>query len=214
MKQIWNFIASLNKSNRTNKSDMSNTEQLEKVRIFQWIKGDSFGKIVTLKSQDKEFFYFTDGSQIYKSVAKEFLLEALDGDEPLPGINNPQKINRGVDGPGSQPSTDLAKVKQNNPPNNSPQEISQTSPKNPTESPLQSLITKLSQKNVETVDFKLGINLPKREVFEILLENSDESEEELLNTITESVSSRIDIDNLKNYIKEQLNIYIKNYYNG
>lgn len=187
---------------------MSNTEQLEKIRVFQWIKGDNFGKIVTLQSQDKEFFYFTDGSKIYKKVAKEFLMESLDGDEPLPGIDSaPKASNSGA------PINIVQHAAVNKSPEIS-QQFSQTSPSTPTESPLQSLITKLSQKNVETVDFSLGINLPKKEVFAMLLENSDENRDELIQTITESAASKIEIDNLKNYIKEQLTIYINNYYNG
>lgn len=214
MKQIWNFIASLKKP-KVNSIDMSKTATVQdKPRVFQWIKGDNFGQTVILESQDKEFFHFTDGSRIYKNIAKEFLLESLDGDEPLPGVSNIATKPSVNQSSGEESGSLKAKSDANNSPNNSPQHFSQTPPTTPVESPLQSLITKLSQKNVETVDFKLGINLPKREVFTLLLENSDENEGDLIDTITESVVSKIEIDNLKNYIKEQLNIYIKNYYNG
>lgn len=196
---------------------MSKTATVQdKPRVFQWIKGDNFGKTVILESQDKEFFHFTDGSRIYKKMANEFLLEALDGDEPLPSVSNIATKPSVNQSSGEESGSLKAESSANNSnsPNNSPQHFSQTPPTTPVESPLQSLITKLSQKNVETVDFKLGINLPKREVFTLLLENSDENEGDLIDTITESVVSKIEIDNLKNYIKEQLNIYIKNYYNG
>jgi len=185
----------------------NNTVQLEKTRVFQWIKGDSFGKVVTLKEEDSEFLYFTDGSQIYKTVAKEFLLESLDGDMPLPDakpLGNGSKVN-------SRTSIIAENVYEDKSPTQISQQISQQIP---TETPLQSLIAKLSQKNVETVDFSLGINLPKKEVFAILLENSDEERDELIDTITESVASKIEIDSLKEYLKEQLNTYINNYYNG
>lgn len=189
----------------------NNTEQLEKIRVFQWIKGDSFGKVVTLKSEDSEFLYFADGSQIYKAVAKEFLLESEDGDMPLPDAKPL--------GNGSMVNSRTSIIAENVYEDKSPTQISQQIPQQisqpiPTETPLQSLIAKLSQKNVETVDFSLGINLPKKEVFAILLENSDEERDELINTITESVASKIEIDSLKEYLKEQLNIYINNYYNG
>jgi hypothetical protein len=42
-------------------------------RIFQWKKGDDFGKIVEVKSEDDEFFYFTDNSQIYKNIVHDYL---------------------------------------------------------------------------------------------------------------------------------------------
>lgn len=189
----------------------NNTEQLEKTRVFQWIKGDSFGKVVTLKAEDSEFLYFTDGSQIYKAVAKEFLLESEDGDMPLPDAKPL--------GNGSMVNSRTSIIAENVYEDKSPTQISQQIPQQisqpiPTETPLQSLIAKLSQKNVETVDFSLGINLPKKEVFAILLENSDEERDELIDTITESVASKIEIDSLKEYLKEQLNTYINNYYNG
>lgn len=214
MKQILNFIASLRHKKRNQTIMSNNTEQLEKTRVFQWIKGDSFGKVVTLKSEDSEFLYFADGSQIYKAVAKEFLLESEDGDMPLPDakpLGNGSKVN--------SVNSRTSIIAENVYEDKSPTQISQQIPQQisqqiPTEKPLQSLIAKLSQKNVETVDFSLGINLPKKEVFAILLENSDEERDELISTITESVASKIEIDSLKEYLKEQLNTYINNYYNG
>lgn len=211
MKQILNFIASLRHKKRNQTIMSNNTEQLEKTRVFQWIKGDSFGKVVTLKAEDSEFLYFTDGSQIYKAVAKEFLLESEDGDMPLPDAKPL--------GNGSMVNSRTSIIAENVYEDKSPTQISQQIPQQisqpiPTETPLQSLIAKLSQKNVETVDFSLGINLPKKEVFAILLENSDEERDELIDTITESVASKIEIDSLKEYLKEQLNTYINNYYNG
>ena len=192
----------------------NNTEQLEKTRVFQWIKGDSFGKVVTLKSEDSEFLYFADGSQIYKAVAKEFLMESEDGDMPLPDA---KPLGNGSNG--SKVNSRTSIIAENVYEDKSPTQISQQIPQQisqqiPTETPLQSLIAKLSQKNVETVVFSLGINLPKKEVFAILLENSDEERDELISTITESVASKIEIDSLKEYLKEQLNTYINNYYNG
>ncbi len=190
---------------------MSNTEQLEKTRVFQWIKGDNFGKIVTLKSEDSEFLYFTDGSQIFRSVMGEFLMESEDGDEPLPGVNDTKKSAKG------SKAKNIAKNDGGNFPNveaNSPQIPQQISQNTPTESPLQSLITKLSQKNTETLNISLEINLPKKDVFTILLENSDEGREDLIKEITEAAVARIEINNLQKHIKEQLNTYINNYYNG
>ena len=214
MKQILNFIASLRHKKRNQTIMSNNTEQLEKTRVFQWIKGDSFGKVVTLKSEDSEFLYFADGSQIYKAVAKEFLMESEDGDMPLPDA---KPLGNGSNG--SKVNSRTSIIAENVYEDKSPTQISQQIPQQisqqiPTETPLQSLIAKLSQKNVETVDFSLGINLPKKEVFAILLENSDEERDELIDTITESVASKIEIDSLKEYLKEQLNTYINNYYNG
>ena len=80
-------------------------------------------------------------------------------------------------------------------------------------SPLEKLIIKLSSNNIETVDIKLNINLPKHEVFSMLLENGDETKEEMLNTISTVVTSQIQIDKLQNYINQEVLKFLNNYYN-
>ena len=74
-------------------------------------------------------------------------------------------------------------------------------------------LIKLSSKNIETVDIKLNINLPKHEVFSMLLENGDETKEEMLNTISTVVTSQIQIDKLQNYINQEVLKFLNNYYN-
>ena len=81
------------------------------------------------------------------------------------------------------------------------------------ETPLEKLILKLSQKNVESINIKLGINIPKREVVEMLIENSDESRDEILESITKMAVAQITIDKLQDFITEEVNSHLNKYYN-
>lgn len=179
----------------------NNIETTQEVKRFQWKKGDSFGKVVEVKTEDSEFYIFTDGSRIFKNIASEFLEEVFDVNNlPLPPTNiNPieipkskNEVKKQVEAqPKAQPKMDMPIEK----------------------SPLENLIIKLSSKNVETLNLTLGINLPKKEVFEMLLDNSDESSEDMIKTISQVVTSQIQIDKLQSYINDQVIIFLNNYYN-
>jgi len=162
-------------------------------RIFQWKKGDDFGKIVEVKSEDDEFFYFTDNSQIYKNIVHDYLEDVYDVNfPPFPSHNNMQSVTN------KKTETVIELV----PEKKVDAEIS----------PLEKLIIKLSSKNVESINVSLGINLPKHEVFEMLLENGDDTKEEMINTISRVVASQIEIHKLQNYINEQVTKFLNNYY--
>lgn len=175
---------------------MSTTENIteeKEVRKFQWKKGENFGFTVVLDSEDSEMFYFTDGSRIYKNIYREFLEEIIDGQLPFPPANSIQ-ANEPIKEIQAQPIQQPKMVVQ------------------PEVSPLEKLIIKLSSKNVETIDLSVGINLPKKEVFSMLLENSDETREEMISTISQIVTSQIQIDKLQSYINQEVVNYLNNYY--
>jgi len=206
MKLIQNFISSMSKLKYNQKSDTINmqleetqTEEMENIdepKRYQWIKGDNFGDTVTVKSEDTEFIYFTNGEQIYKNLVREFLQEIINNELPLPGFNEgislkpvrPQQILQ------EQVAVKEVKIKDE-------------------ETPLEKLILKLSQKNVEFLNVPMGINIPKKDVVEMLIENSDESRDELLAAITKMAVAQITIDKLQEFIKEEINLYLNNYYN-
>lgn len=174
-------------------STTENTTEEQEVRKFQWKKGENFGFTVVLESEDNEMFYFTDGSRIYKSIYKEFLEEVINGQVPFPPANSVQPVEP-IKETQVQPSAQPLMVMQ------------------PEVSPLEKLIIKLSSKNVETIDLSVGINLPKKEVFSMLLENSDETREEMISTISQIVTSQIQIDKLQSYINQEVVNYLNNYY--
>lgn len=208
---IWNQIMSLNPLKRNRNSDMkqeatmAKQDEAKEVKKFQWIKGDNFGNVVEVSHEDTEFYYFTNGSQIYKSVHREFLMPVQGTELPLPSANEEPKIRKAEwihDEAGSHlkeqsPNYKLVKIEE---------PITK-------ETPLEKLILKLSQKNVESINVKLGINIPKREVVEMLIENSDESRDEILESITKMAVAQITIDKLQDFITEEVNSHLNKYYN-
>lgn len=171
------------------------TEQIEQeVRKFQWKKGENFGFTVVLESEDDQMFYFTDGSRIYKNIHKEFLEEVINGEIPFPPANSIPYV---------EPKKEIQA-----------QTIVQPTMvmQQPEVSPLEKLIIKLSSKNVETIDLSIGINLPKKEVFSMLLENGDETRDEMISAISQIVTSQIQIDKLQSYINQEVVNYLNNYY--
>lgn len=210
MKLIKNFINSMSKLKYNQQTDTINM-QLEETQIeemenidepkkYQWIKGDNFGDIAIVKAEDNEFIYFTNGEQIYKNLVREFLQEITNNELPLPSFND------GVSLKPAQPQQIAQKQSAN-------YELVKIEEPVVKETPLEKLILKLSQKNVESINVKLGINIPKKEVVEMLIENSDESRTELLEAITKMAVAQITIDKLQEFIKEEINSYLNNYYN-
>ncbi len=208
---IWNQIMSLNplKRNRNvnmkQEATMATQDEANEVKKFQWIKGDDFGNVVEVSHEDTEFYYFTNGGQIYKSVHREFLMPVQGEELPLPSTNDEPKIRK-AEWIHSEEGSHL-KVQATNyklVPNEEP--IVK-------ETPLEKLILKLSQKNVESINVKLGINIPKREVVEMLIENSDESRDEILESITKMAVAQITIDKLQDFITEEVNSHLNKYYN-
>lgn len=200
---IVSWIKTLLKKNNDMENNIETTQEtVQEVKMFQWKKGDNFGKVVKVKSEDPEFYIFTDGSRIFKNMVHEFMEEVLD-------INNLPLPSTHINPIGKQPKKkEESKIQEQAQPKAQPKMDVQVE-----KSPLENLIIKLSSKNVETLDLNLGINLPKKEVFDMLLENSDESKEEMIKTISSVVTSQIQIDKLQSYINEQVIIFLNNYYN-
>lgn len=208
MNPIKNSILSkISKLININPKKEMNTEVIEKetkipeVKRFQWKKGEDFGKVVEVESEDGDFFIFKDGSRIFKNLRNEFLEVVNNIDDlPFPPANDMMI--------GTNPIGISAPA-----PKGPFQQIAQPIIQQVETSPLEKLIIKLSSKNIETVDIKLNINLPKHEVFSMLLENGDETKEEMLNTISTVVTSQIQIDKLQSYINQEVLKFLNNYYN-
>lgn len=208
MNPIKNSILSkISKLININPKKEMNTEVIEKetkipeVKRFQWKKGEDFGKVVEVESEDSDFFIFKDGSRIFKNLRNEFLEVVNNIDDlPFPPANDMMI--------GTNPIGISAPA-----PKGPFQQIAQPIVQQVETSPLEKLIIKLSSKNIETVDIKLNINLPKHEVFSMLLENGDETKEEMLNTISTVVTSQIQIDKLQSYINQEVLKFLNNYYN-
>jgi hypothetical protein len=178
-------------------------KEVDDIKMFQWKKGDNFGNVVSVLEETEDFWYFTNGTRIYKSLVNEFL-------EPISDINilpfppsNSMPTNAKL-----EVLKEQIEVEVNNPiPKKEEVRVLE-------ESALEKLIVKLSSKNIETISINIAINIPKREVFDMLLDNSDELQEDMIDTVTKTVISQIEIDNLQIYIGQQVTNFLNNYYNG
>ena len=168
---------------------MQTTEEKDIVK-YQWKKGDNFGKVVEVESKDSEFTHFKDGSKIFNNVLPEFLEIVTAEGLPFPGA---ERI-------GSKPTATPVK------------EIEKKVEVKETSSPLGQLIKTLSAKNVESFQLSVGINLPKKEIFNMLVENSEEEKEQILEEISKSAVSQIEINNLQEFLNEQITEFVTNYY--
>jgi hypothetical protein len=170
------------------------SEIKEDVRSYQWKKGDDFGKTVVFDRINGEFTEFTDGSKVFTKIIPEFLTEIINGEVPYPGL--------GINTIGVEPSTEVQPVIVN-------EKKTHTEPK---ASPLQTLVNTLSKKNVEGVNVKLNINIPKKEVIEMLIENSEEEKTELVEAVIANAIKEIEINKLQEFLQTEITNFINKYY--
>lgn len=178
-----------------------NTNKMSEIKEaalkFQWKKGENFGKTVEVESQDDKFYHFTDGSKIFKKVANEFLQKFKGDNIPFPGADQAKlAINK------NKPTSK----------SNNQKTVNNSAQKNTT-SELHGLISKLSKKNLTPFKPTINLNIPNSDIFNMLVENSDENEDELIETITEVALSQIEINKLQAFLKQEITNFLNNYYN-
>jgi len=199
------LIKGIKKQFKKNEYNYQNTQIMEKVeekvKQYQWKKGENFGKVVEVESTDSKFTIFTDGSQIFNSVLPEFLDEVIDGKLPFPGSDQINALSLGE-----------SPIK-NKPVLNTPKEtINIVEPNQP--SPLEELVGKLSKKNIEPLHAVINLNIPNKDIFNMLIDNADEDKEDLMLAIARVAISQIEINKLQEYLTEEVTNFINNYYNG
>lgn len=166
----------------------------EQIKQYQWIKGDNFGIIVDVLSEDSQFINFTDGSKIFKSIQSEFLQEVVDGVIPLPGAMGVSALTTGssIEKPNAvaQPNIIVAEKKE--------------------VSIMGKMITKMSKKNVVNVPIQINLNIPTPGLHAMLIEGMEV--EDLNEEIMEVALSQIEIDKLQDYIKSNITTFLSEYY--
>jgi len=172
------------------------TDVQDKVKQYQWIKGDTFGKIVTVESVDGQFTNFTDGSRIFNNVISEFLQEVTDGRVPLPGAD---KLSQLVQG-----DVNLTETK----------EVSIPSKANSIPEPevtvMGKMIQKMSKKNVVSVPIQINLNIPTPALHTMLSEGMEA--EDLNEEIMAVALQQINVENLQSYIQKNITEFLEEYY--
>lgn len=204
MKAIQSSINWIKKQFLKKEYNYQNTQIMELVKEdtikYQWKKGDDFGKIVEVKDSDDKFTYFTDGSQIFNGVIDEFLEKIVGGEVPFPGAIDLNAIASGIK------VTPTPKPTKN--------KIVEEVQIEPEKSALEELVAKLSKKNMEPFQTTINLNIPNKQIFDMLIDNADEDKENLINTIAKVAVSQIEINKLQEYLTEEVTVFINNYYNG
>ena len=181
-----------------------NTQTMEAVKEttkkYQWKKGESFGKVVEVLESGEKLTTFVDGSQIFNNVIGEFLEEVVDGHLPFPGADSLNSLSMGIPSPVETKKTIVV--------NHTTTEEVQSEI-----SPLEELVAKLSKKNIEPLSTVINLNIPNRQIFDMLIENADEDRDNLIDTIAKVAVSQIEINKLQEYLKEEVTTFINNYYN-
>jgi flagellar basal body-associated protein FliL len=168
----------------------------EAVKKYQWKKGENFGKVVEVLERDDKFTKFTDGSHVFNSIISEFLEEVIGDKLPFPGADSLNMLAMGEVQPNIKKLT--TKTKQ--------EPIIEISP-------LEELVGKLSKKNIEPLETVINLNIPNRQIFNMLIESADEDRDNLIETIAKVAVSQIEINKLQEYLKEEVTTFINKYYN-
>ena len=168
-------------------------------KMYQWIKGDKFGTVVTVAEDQKDgkWLYFEDGSRINPSLVHEYLMEVENEREVLKVAEelttNPDELTR----PQSVPMQDQA-----------PTPVNSTPAKEPTI--MGNMIMKMSKKNVVNVPLQINLNIPTPEIYAML--SGGMEVEDLNEEIMEVALQQIEINNLTEYLKENISTFLSEYY--
>jgi hypothetical protein len=198
IRQLLNFLKFKQNSKNWYKKENNYimTDVQDKVKQYQWIKGDTFGKIVTVESVDGQFTNFTDGSRIFNNVISEFLQEVTDGRVPLPGAD---KLSQLVQG-----DVNLTETK----------EVSIPSKANSIPEPevtvMGKMIQKMSKKNVVSVPIQINLNIPTPALHTMLSEGMEA--EDLNEEIMAVALQQINVENLQSYIQKNITKFLEEYY--
>lgn len=179
----------------TNKMEEQVMAQQEQGQMYQWVKGDRFGDVVTvdLEKQDPKFMYFTDGTRIIKGMAQEYLMAVRNENEVL---------QVAAEAPATVATEQAPTVETNTP---APVEATTKEP-----TVMGKMIMKMSKKNVVNVPIQINVNIPTPALYAMLSEGMEE--EDLNEEIMEVALQQIEINNLAEYLKENISTFLSEYY--
>lgn len=171
------------KENKTKKIEkVSEQPQIDYNKLeFHWIKGEYVGSIEYFKNVenelDNEYIVFISGNRINKDLLDEYIMT-------FPKNNKVTKNK----------SNDVLPIKPNKEKEYSQEENI---------SPVFGLLDK-QKKNIVSINIEHEINIPKKELYDILVASFDGAENDIINYIMKN----IDIDKIKESIAKALkNIY-------
>lgn len=180
----------------TNKMEEQVMAEEKQQIMYQWIKGDRFGDVVTVAEvqPDKQWLTFDDGTRINPGLVKEYLMQVRNEREVLPVASET---------PQTEPVQDQTPIVATN--TSSPVEPQVTEP-----TIMGKMIMKMSKKNVVNVPVQININIPTPDLYAMLAGGMEE--EDLNEEIMAVALQQIEIDNLAEYLKENISTFLSEYY--
>ena len=180
----------------TNKMEEQVMAEEKQQIMYQWIKGDRFGDVVTVAEvqPDKQWLTFDDGTRINPGLVKEYLMQVRNEREVLPVASET---------PQTEPVQDQTPTVTTN--TSSPVEPQVTEP-----TIMGKMIMKMSKKNVVNVPVQININIPTPDLYAMLAGGMEE--EDLNEEIMAVALQQIEIDNLAEYLKENISTFLSEYY--
>ena len=167
---------------------------------YVWTKSERVGDIVQPAEvqDDNKWLKFTDGTQINRSLIKEFLMLAKSEQEA-----NVYSLDLN---PANSGSNNLTKQQTIEPKQHVQENIKQ--PANSEVNIMMEMLKKISKKNQAEMPVK--VNIPAKEVYMMLQDQMDLDAKELNEQIGLLVESQI--DSLREQLKEQIETFIFKYY--
>jgi hypothetical protein len=183
---------------------MEDTTMAEKQKLmYQWIKSERFGDVVTVAEDQKDgkWLYFEDGTRINPALVQEYLMKVESEDKILKVSTNDTSLQTGP----IQDQTNVVST------NTSDAVITQ-GPTIPELSVMGKMIMKMSKKNVVNVPIQINVNIPTPALYTMLSEGMEE--EDLNEEIMEVALQQIEINNLTEYLKENISSFLSEYYSN
>ena len=155
-------------------------EKTDNVKL-QWVKGDKFGSVETIKGIDGEWTLFESGGRISTNLISEFL-QAVNG-QPL-DFGSPTPV---VEKDGHHIASEIVPPQKTN-----------------DQSPIRTLFDKQKKNDKVKLNLIFPIEVPKEDIYEIISSSfdTDEVNEELESFIKNQISEDLILDRLFDSIKE------------
>ena len=155
-------------------------EKTDNVKL-QWVKGDKFGSVETIKGIDGEWTLFESGGRISTNLISEFL-EVVNG-QPL-DFGSPTPV---VEKDGHHIASEIVPPQKTN-----------------DQSPIRTLFDKQKKNDKVKLNLIFPIEVPKEDIYEIISSSfdTDEVNEELESFIKNQISEDLILDSLFDSIKE------------
>ena len=166
--------------------------------MYQWIKSERFGDVVTVDNDnvDSKWLNFTDGTRINKDLIQEYLM-LVENENQILHVNDTVESTKNVQYTVQNQVEDVQPAVEN-----------QVESKEP--SIMGKMIMKMSKKNVVNVPLQINISIPTQQLYGMLLEGMEE--QDLNEEIMEVALQQIEINNLTEYLKENVSSFLSEYY--